>query len=41
MTLVVVLLGVLVVPMSISGAAVALPDIGKDLDTSGAPSCGW
>ncbi|MFD7058960.1 MFS transporter [Streptomyces sp. NPDC059906] len=37
MTLVVVLLGVLVVPMSISGAAVALPDIGKDLDTSGAP----
>ncbi|MER6528205.1 MFS transporter [Streptomyces sp. NPDC001508] len=37
MTLVVVLLGVLVVPMSISGAAVALPDIGKDLETSGAP----
>ncbi|MEU6392366.1 MFS transporter [Streptomyces sp. NPDC046939] len=37
MTLAVVLLGVLVVPMSISGAAVALPDIGKDLDTSGAP----
>ncbi|MFI6289051.1 MFS transporter [Streptomyces sp. NPDC051018] len=37
MTLVVVLLGVFVVPMSISGAAVALPGIGKDLDTSGAP----
>ncbi|WP_372410936.1 MFS transporter [Streptomyces luteireticuli] len=37
LTLVVVLLGVLVVPMSISGAAVALPDIGKDLDTAGAP----
>ncbi|MEU9603180.1 MFS transporter [Streptomyces sp. NPDC048057] len=36
-TLVVVLLGVLVVPMSISGAAVALPDIGRDLNTSGAP----
>ncbi|MCX4663730.1 MFS transporter [Streptomyces uncialis] len=36
-TLAVVLLGVLVVPMSISGAAVALPGIGRDLDTSGAP----
>ncbi|WP_433323233.1 MFS transporter [Spirillospora sp. CA-294931] len=36
LTLAVVLLGVLVVPMSISGAAVALPAIGTDLDASGA-----
>ncbi|MBH1938577.1 MFS transporter [Streptomyces sp. AV19] len=37
LTLAVVLLGVLVVPMSLSGAAVALPGIGEDLNTSGAP----
>ncbi|MBX7550435.1 MFS transporter [Streptomyces sp. tea 10] len=37
MTLVVVLLAFVTVPMSISGAAVALPDIGEDLHTAGAP----
>ncbi|MEU4695636.1 MFS transporter [Nonomuraea dietziae] len=37
LTLTVVLLGFLVVPMSISGAAVALPGIGADLHTAGAP----
>ncbi|WP_353941112.1 MFS transporter [Streptomyces sp. HUAS MG91] len=36
-TLVVVLLAFLTVPMSISGAAVALPGIGEDLHTAGAP----
>ncbi|MEU3527930.1 MFS transporter [Streptomyces sp. NPDC038707] len=36
-TLAVVLLAFVTVPMSISGAAVALPDIGADLHTSGAP----
>ncbi|WP_338784212.1 MFS transporter [Streptomyces sp. DG1A-41] len=36
-TLVVVLLAFVTVPMSISGAAVALPDIGEDLHTAGAP----
>ncbi|MFF9280186.1 MFS transporter [Streptomyces griseosporeus] len=36
-TLAVVLLAFAVVPMSISGAAVALPDIGADLRTAGAP----
>src|SRR5690606_36285060 len=33
----VVLVGVVLVAMSISGTAVALPSIGRDLDTSGAP----
>ncbi|TGB16494.1 MFS transporter [Streptomyces palmae] len=37
MTLTVVLLAFVTVPMSISGAAVALPDIGEDLHTAGAP----
>ncbi|QEU76858.1 MFS transporter [Streptomyces nitrosporeus] len=37
MTLVVVLLAFVTVPMSISGAAVALPDIGEDLHAAGAP----
>ncbi|MET9336622.1 MFS transporter [Nonomuraea sp. NPDC003804] len=37
LTMAVVLLGFLVVPMSISGAAVALPGIGADLRTAGAP----
>ncbi|QFG27099.1 MFS transporter [Actinomadura sp. WMMB 499] len=32
-----VLLGVVLVAMSISGTAVALPSIGRDLDTSGSP----
>ncbi|WP_443156863.1 MFS transporter [Nonomuraea sp. KM88] len=32
-----VLVGVVLVAMSISGTAVALPSIGRDLDTSGAP----
>lgn len=36
-TLAVVLLVFVTVPMSISGAAVALPDIGTDLHTAGAP----
>ncbi|MEE1753208.1 MFS transporter [Streptomyces sp. SP18CS02] len=36
-TLAVVLLAFVTVPMSISGAAVALPDIGGDLHTAGAP----
>ncbi|MFF3495247.1 MFS transporter [Streptomyces sp. NPDC002795] len=36
-TLVVVLLAFCTVPMSISGAAVALPGIGEDLHTAGAP----
>ncbi|MFD8567995.1 MFS transporter [Streptomyces sp. NPDC059639] len=36
-TLVVVLLAFLTVPMSISGAAVALPGISEDLHTAGAP----
>ncbi|MBT2212137.1 MFS transporter [Actinomadura sp. NEAU-AAG7] len=36
-TLAVVMLAFLTVPMSISGAAVALPDIGADLRTAGAP----
>ncbi|GGY87710.1 MFS transporter [Streptomyces nitrosporeus] len=36
-TLVVVLLAFVTVPMSISGAAVALPDIGEDLHAAGAP----
>ncbi|MFJ4324629.1 MFS transporter [Streptomyces tricolor] len=36
-TLIVVSLAFLTVPMSISGAAVALPDIGADLHTAGAP----
>ncbi|MFH9662728.1 MFS transporter [Streptomyces sp. NPDC017248] len=36
-TLAVVLLAFVTVPMSISGAAVALPDIGDDLHTAGAP----
>ncbi|MFE4453034.1 MFS transporter [Streptomyces sp. NPDC056796] len=35
--LTVVLLAFVTVPMSISGAAVALPDIGEDLHTAGAP----
>src|SRR5690606_40379787 len=37
LTLPVVLVGVVLVAMSISGTAVALPSIGRDLDTSGAP----
>ncbi|GAA1469679.1 hypothetical protein NE857_30020 [Nocardiopsis exhalans] len=37
LTLPVVLAGVVLVAMSISGTAVALPDIGADLDASGAP----
>ncbi|MFF4776302.1 MFS transporter [Microtetraspora fusca] len=37
LTLPVVLVGVVLVAMSISGTAVALPNIGRDLDTSGAP----
>ncbi|RSN45415.1 MFS transporter [Actinomadura sp. WAC 06369] len=37
MTLPVVLVGVVLVAMSISGTAVALPSIGRDLDTSGSP----
>ncbi|MFD1933558.1 MFS transporter [Nonomuraea mangrovi] len=37
LTMTVVLLGFLVVPMSISGAAVALPGIGADLHAAGAP----
>ncbi|WP_309485389.1 MFS transporter, partial [Streptomyces sp. WELS2] len=36
-TLAVVLLAFATVPMSISGAAVALPGIGEDLHTAGAP----
>ncbi|MGH8882781.1 MAG: MFS transporter, partial [Stackebrandtia sp.] len=36
-TLPVVLVGVVLVAMSISGTAVALPSIGRDLDTSGSP----
>ncbi|MFC7585195.1 hypothetical protein ACFQYP_16780 [Nonomuraea antimicrobica] len=35
LTLPVVLVGVVLVAMSISGTAVALPSIGRDLDTSG------
>ncbi|SFB22499.1 Major Facilitator Superfamily protein [Amycolatopsis marina] len=37
LTLPVVLVGVVLVAMSISGTAVALPSIGRDLDTSGSP----
>ncbi|HIW62061.1 MAG TPA: hypothetical protein H9881_06360, partial [Candidatus Stackebrandtia excrementipullorum] len=37
LTLPVVLIGVVLVAMSISGTAVALPSIGRDLDTSGSP----
>ncbi|RMI46096.1 MFS transporter [Actinomadura harenae] len=37
MTLPVVLAGVVLVAMSISGTAVALPSIGRDLDASGSP----
>ncbi|WP_067135032.1 MFS transporter [Microtetraspora malaysiensis] len=37
MTLPVVLIGVVLVAMSISGTAVALPSIGRDLDASGSP----
>ncbi|NED94016.1 MFS transporter [Phytoactinopolyspora alkaliphila] len=37
MTLSVVLVGVVLVAMSISGTAVGLPSIGRDLDTSGSP----
>ena len=36
-TLPVILAGVVLVAMSISGTAVALPSIGRDLDTSGSP----
>ncbi|PSK84182.1 sugar phosphate permease [Murinocardiopsis flavida] len=36
-TLAVVLLGVLVVAMSIAGTAIAVPEIGAELDASGAP----
>ncbi|MFD0392170.1 hypothetical protein ACFQ3Z_02860 [Streptomyces nogalater] len=39
-TLAVVLLAFATVPMSISGAAVALPGIGADLHTAGAPCNG-
>lgn len=37
LTLPVVLIGVALVAMSISGTAIALPDIGKDLDAAGSP----
>ncbi|MEV5573018.1 MFS transporter [Spirillospora sp. NPDC052269] len=37
LTLPVVMAGVVLVAMSISGTAVALPSIGRDLDTSGSP----
>lgn len=36
-----VLLAVFVVPMSISGTAVALPGIGADTQAGLAPSSGW
>lgn len=41
LTLAAVLLAVFVVPMSISGTAVALPDIGADTQAGLAPSSGW
>lgn len=40
LTLLIVLLGYLTLPMSMSGTTIALPEIGRDLDTSG-PALQW